>query len=478
MTVIRTGKAKKTNKLVRDGGSFRDPSGYVFIDEGRVFRTVNDCALDDYLASRESTALARLVERGLLISSTEVDLSTISDEEPNAQVLLEHPKLPFISYAYEWPFSALKDAALTHLEVHLALLENDLSLSDASAYNIQFWQGRPIFIDRLSITRYEEGSFWTGHRQFCEQFVNPLLLLSKLGVAYQPWYRGAQEGISSIDLAHLIKWRHLLSPSIFTHVYLQAKLQAASLKKSTDTLKVAGQRKLPKRSFEFLLKQLRSWIGKLEPFKGGYSVWGDYSDTNTYDTQEARKKAEFVARFCQETRAEMLWDLGCNTGEYSEVALNAGTAFVVGFDFDDRALEKAYSRLSKQGKSFLPLRMDAANPSPSQGWCEAERKGFHDRSEADAIIALAFEHHLAIGKNIGLEATVTWLTSLAPVGVIEFVPGNDPTVQRMLALRKNIFADYSKSTFENKLAASSKIIASEVISETGRTLYWYDRSDA
>ena len=476
-TLIRTNRDKKTNNLARDGGSFRDPSGHVFVDEGRVYRTVNKCAVDDYLASRDSAAVAGLIEDGLLIASDEIDVSTIGNVEPGAEFLLEHPRLPIISYPYEWPFSALKDAAIAHLDIHSTLLKDDLTLTDASAYNMQFLNGRPIFIDRLSLARYEDGSFWMGHRQFCEQFVNPLLLFSKLGVAYQPWFRGTQEGISSIDLARLIKWRHLFSPSVFTHVYLQARLQAASLSKPTDDLKTAAQKRFPKRSFEFLLTQLKSWIGKMQPFKGGYSDWGDYSDTNTYDSREASKKADFVARFCQNTKADMLWDLGCNTGEYSEVALQAGTAFVVGFDFDDRALEKAYARLSKRGKNFLALKMDAANPSPSQGWGETERKGFHERASADAIVALAFEHHIAIGKNVGLEETISWLTSLAPVGVIEFVPGDDPTVQRMLALRKNIFDDYSKQTFENRLAACSRIVTSEVISETGRTLYWYDRSD-
>jgi ribosomal protein L11 methylase PrmA len=413
----------------------------------------------------------------LLIGSDEVDPSKIGDAEPDAEYLLEHPKLPFISYPYEWPFSALKDAAVAHLNIHLALLKDDLTLSDASAYNMQFWHGRPIFIDRLSVSRYEEGSFWIGHRQFCEQFLNPLLLYSKLGVAYQPFFRGTQEGISSIDLARLLKWRHLLSPNVFTHVYLQAKLQAGGLERSTDELKTAAKKKLPKRSFEFLLMQLKSWIRKLQPFKGGYSDWGDYADTHTYDNHEAIRKSEFVGRFCQETNPEMLWDLGCNTGEYSEVALNAGSASVVGFDFDDQALERAYGRLSKQGKNFLALKMDAANPSPSQGWREAERKGFRERVAADAIIALAFEHHIAIGKNVGLEETISWLTSLAPAGVIEFVPGDDPTVQRMLALRRNIFDDYSKASFEKYLGARSRIVSSEVVSETGRALYWFDRTD-
>src|SRR3546814_6517392 len=44
------------------------------------------------------------------------------------------------------------------------------------SYNIQFDGPRPVFIDVLSFRRYREGEFWTGHRQFCEQFLNPLLM--------------------------------------------------------------------------------------------------------------------------------------------------------------------------------------------------------------------------------------------------------------------------------------------------------------
>ena len=136
----------------------------MFVDEGRILRTVNACAVDDYTASRDSSTVADLVRSGLLIPSAEIDLAPISDDQPDAKFLLEHPMLPIVSYPYEWPFSVLKEAALAHLDVHIALLKADLTLSDGSAFNIQFQNGRPIFIDRLSIIRYEDNSFWTGHR--------------------------------------------------------------------------------------------------------------------------------------------------------------------------------------------------------------------------------------------------------------------------------------------------------------------------
>jgi len=102
--------------------------------------------------------------------------------------------------------------------------------------------------------------------------------------------------------------------------------------------------------------------------------------------------------------------------------------------------------------------------------------GLAARGGASAIMALAFEHHLAIGKNIPLDRVVSWLVSLAPCGVIEFVQKSDPTVQQLLALREDIFDDYTQENFEASLQKKARIIRSETVARTGRRLFWFDRS--
>ena len=79
-------------------------------------------------------------------------------------------------------------------------------LSDATAYNIQFIGTRPLFIDVLSFVRYREGQVWKGHKQFCEQFLNPLLLHAYFGISHNAWFRGALEGVAVDDLAALLPW--------------------------------------------------------------------------------------------------------------------------------------------------------------------------------------------------------------------------------------------------------------------------------
>lgn len=119
---------------------------------------------------------------------------------------------------------------------------------------------------------------------------------------------------------------------------------------------------------------------------------------------------------------------------------------------------------------FLPLFFDGANPSPDQGWNQAERQGMKARADADGILALAFVHHLAIAKNIPLDELVAWLISLAPTGVLEFVPKSDPMVGQLLRLREDIFADYTEETFRALISERASIVREEKVSATGRRL--------
>ncbi len=180
-----------------DPASFRDPSGNVFLIDEKVFRTVNAPAIDDFEYVESTELMSRLVEKGWCVESKVVDPKSLNGFAGNTKYVLQHSKIPFISYPYEWPFAALKAAALLHLDIHLLALSHGVTLSDASAYNVQFIGASPIFIDRLSFVRYHDGDLWVGHRQFCEQFLNPLLLRALLGIPHNAWYRGRLEGIAT-----------------------------------------------------------------------------------------------------------------------------------------------------------------------------------------------------------------------------------------------------------------------------------------
>ncbi|MBT3333347.1 MAG: class I SAM-dependent methyltransferase [Rhodospirillaceae bacterium] len=450
-------------------GSFRDPAGHVYDIDGRIIRTIAPEAVEDFRQVMAAPCFQSLIDDGWLIDSNILSAEDCPLDLPDKTMAIEHSRIPFISYPYEWSFAALKSAALLHLDLHIRCMDDNITLCDGSAYNIQFIGPRPVFIDLLSLRPYREGEPWAGYRQFCEQFINPLLLGAKLGIAPNAWYRGALEGITAGDLASMLKWQHRLSWNMFWHVFMQASLQNKATAQSGNSVpKIPHVARAGKIA---ILKQLRKWIASLSLKSSGISTWGDYAHSHSYDSDAESQKRDFVAAAVKDVTPATLLDLGCNVGDYTVLALESGAGRVLGADADHLALERAFSRAQAEDLDFLPLYLDGANPTPSQGWNGVERDSFTTRAKSDMSLSLAVLHHLVIGRNIPLDQAVPWIVSLAPNGVMEFVTKDDPMITRMLALREDIFPDYTQARFEEILSEHATITASQVVLGGNRVLY-------
>ena len=232
---------------------------------------------------------------------------------------------------------------------------------------------------------------------------------------------------------------------------------------------------MPKASLIHLVNGLHRWIAGLSPPSAQGSTWRDYESDNSYDAEATGLKQAFTSRFAATVKPSVLWDVGCNTGFYAETALQAGAGSVIGFDTDVGAVEAAFARARENQLAFLPLVLDAADPSPGQGWRGRERRSLQDRANADGLIAYAIVHHLSIGRNIPLAAVVEWLIELAPQGVIEFVEKEDPMVRHMLRLRDDIFGDYHRDAFMAAIREHAEIVDTSDVIEGRRVLVWYRR---
>jgi ribosomal protein L11 methylase PrmA len=453
-------------------GSYRDPAGGVHRLGGRILRTVSLEHRADFEAALATGVLDRLAAAGHIVAFQPVELSPEALGLAGASRVLEHPRLPFISHPYEWSFEALRAAALHHLDVHLAAMDGGLTLSDASAYNVQFVGTKPVFIDILSFRPYRDGEIWAGYRQFCQQFLNPLLLCAATGLMPCAWYRGALEGIPTSQLRRLLPWRRKLSRRALLHVVAHSALEKMS-PGSEDA--GASKAMLPRASFLHMLRDLRSWIAALKP-KRSRSLWADYATSCSYSGDEQNAKRAEVEAFVKSVRPRMLWDMGCNTGEYALLALRAGAEAAVGWDGDPAAIDRAFLAAREADAMLTPVVCDLANPSPSQGWEQTERAGLQERSSADATIALALVHHLLFGANVPLPRAIGWLTSLAPRGLIEFVPPDDVQVRPMIARRNGVHHPYGREHFVQAMERVARIERSTVLGQSGRELFWYDRS--
>ena len=450
-------------------GSFRDYESRVFSAGGQVFRSLSPAALADYEVLAASRFFAEAQEAGTVVQT---ELASGYVPPPECQppagfaAVLRHQRIPYLSWPFEWPFSMLKDAALLTLELIGSALEEGLILKDGTPYNVQWRGAAPVFIDVGSFERLSEGEPWFGYRQFCMQFLFPLMLQSYREVPYRTLLRGQLDGIAPEQMRNLLSLRDRFRRGVLTNVVLHARLERRHSKRSAtaarDELKRAG---FKPELITANVDRLARLVRKLD-WKPGESEWSAYREISTYGERELSEKESFVEAAIASAAPKLVWDLGCNDGRFSRIAARRG-AYVVAIDGDEVAVDRLYRELrSEGGERILPLALDLVDPSPGMGWHGSERPGLTERGEPDLVLALALVHHLAIGANVPLAAVVDWLADLAPALVIEFPTRDDPMVARLLARkREGAHPDYGLERFEALLTRRFAVVRREQLGQ-------------
>ena len=450
-------------------GSFRDPSGFVFTHDAKVFRQINSVYKEDYERLMGSGLYESLLMDSLIVKHDEADIPAPAPEI--AFKVIRPELIPFISYPYEWCFSQLKDAALATLEVHLRAIEYGMALKDASAYNIQFQDGRPMLMDTLSFEAYREGEPWVAYRQFCQHFLSPLSLMSRSDIRLGQLSRVFVDGVP-LDLASkLLPFASKIDPSLLMHVHMHAKSQKRYSDTRCELKKKNRHSTFSSNAMRGLIESLKSAVMNLRWEPRG-TEWGEYYSHTNYSNAAMKRKAELVETFLSNCTPESVWDLGANTGVFSRLASERGVP-TVAFDIDPAAVEKNYRECRDRGRrNLLPLLLDLTNPSPAIGWENNERASLAERGPAGMVFALALIHHLAISNNLPLDRIGRFLRDICKKLVIEFVPKTDIQVQRLLSSRRDIFDGYTEEGFERAFGIFFEIEMKRRIEGTERTLYF------
>lgn len=453
-----------------DTGSFRDPETRVVHHDGAVFRVLSERGLTDWRRLASTRFYDRLTAQGLLIGTQEKSSASLGELAGTWAGVLEHERLPVVSYPYEWSFGMLKDAALLQLDLTLAALDEDMTLKDATPFNVQWIGVRPTFIDVGSFTAYKPGEPWSGYRQFCETFLYPLLLQAYRDIPFHPWLRGRLDGMTAAECRSCLSLRDYLRPGVLTHVYLHAKAQARyedSDVNVTAELHAAG---FGTALIRTNIERLRRTVKALQ-WTPARSTWSDYQRTHSYDDTDLQRKADFVRRVLRTRRWSQVWDIGCNTGVYSRLAADHAE-YVLALDADPLVIERLYRELRDEAHStILPLVADVADPSPGLGWRGQERRPLTDRGAPDLLLCLAVVHHVVIGRNVPLADFIAWLAGFDAEVILEFVDRGDPMVERLLRNRRGQSIDYSRESAAELLAGHFADVTHETMRSGTRTLY-------
>lgn len=463
--------------MSRIAGSFRDPDGFVFEYEGQIYRALSPSAAELLTSLDRDGHLKRWADAGLIVTTSFVPAGPVFDAlsalHPGYPAFLAHERLPLISYPCEWSPSMLADAAALTLRFQEELLSLGLSLKDATAYNIQFRNGRPVFIDLTSIEKPRHLAAWYALGQFNRMFLYPLILAQRAGWDLRSYFLANLDGRSTLQVGQAFSaWRRW-SPSLLLDVglpfALERRIKRAPAAQHGEASAPAGNPALQRSTLRRVGNKIRKLADSLHP----ETVWGDYTQTCSYDDTAEQSKKTIVADFLRLAAPATVLDLGCNTGDYSLIAAEAG-AEVVATDFDVAAIDKLYRRLRDAADArpaITPLVVDLANPTPGFGFMNRERPPFLERVRADCVMALALLHHLLVGANLSLPLVRDLLASLATRHlVLEFVPPDDPMFRKLVEFRENLYAGLTLEDVLEAFAPAFAPVEIQPVEHSPRTL--------
>lgn len=461
-----------------ESSSFRDNSNLIIYKDNEPYRLIFQPGIAQFNKAENSGLIKSLQEKQWLIDHTIIKPESLdlSPELKNKTACILKPsKIPFISYPYEWSFEQLKDAAILTLKIQLHCLEKGVSLKDASAYNIQFIGSRPTFIDSNSFEVYEEGKPWVAYKQFCKHFLGPLLAYKYTNASLAQQLSLFIDGAELETISKLLPFKTKFSPYILTHIHWHSKMETRYQRDKERSLSLVDK-KISLNNLKAFIGYLLSGIESLQIEKNT-GVWGDYYlNTQNYKDNELLIKKQTICNWGEKINPNLSFDLGCNTGLYSDV-LSLFSKQTVAIDIEHDCINEYYLKLKKEKQStVLPLNIDLSMPSPAIGWANEERRSFTERFQSDYTVALALIHHLCLGNNIPLPKLANWFSECTSKLAIEFVPKTDPQAQRLLITKKDIFNDYTFDNFVMEFTKHFSLHEQQLLTESGRILCLFKKA--
>ncbi len=453
-------------------GTFRDPHGRLYRDGDQILREVYPQHAESVLAWIQSPLAQQWSRQGRLI------LSEVMSSAPGQPVLLEHQRVFFPSYPWEWAPGQWKHAASLTLDLCEEALGSGYILKDATPLNVLFSGPRAVFVDVLSFEKRNPRSpLWIAYAQFVRTFLLPLAAFIHLG-----WPLAAtqqrRDGYESADLAlwlpFMQRWRSPLRSLVTLPLLLQkgifeksARVRSYQPDMSPEVAEIALRRTL--RSTRRLLSAL-NWSER-------DSRWSRYTETAShYKAEDHTAKRGFVRRSLESIHPARVLDVGANTGVYSRIAAEAG-ADVVAWDTDVQATELHWQTAYAGGLSILPLVADFARPTPASGWRNSENSSLLSRAnqQFDCVLMLGILHHLLVADHIPLASILDQLAQISSRwAVIEWIPREDSQFTALCRGREGLFEHLNEEHFVQVLSRNFKVRNRQCLPNR-RTLWLVER---
>jgi hypothetical protein len=401
-----------------------DEVGTVFLAPDRVFRGVRPEAVEATRSLLRSGLPDDLAARGLM-PATRVS----SVEIPRHPLVLEHPRLPVVSYPYEWSYGMLRDAAALVLEISELAGARGYELKDCHAYNVVFDGARPCYVDFGSLAARPPGTAgWPPREEFMRSYVYPLRIwadgsefMARRLVAASDYMRHGDYGLYRwpfLRWAGAAQYQRIVG--LWHRYHLLSRYSDEDLRRrlrpSFARLACAIKRRhwLPGQGIA-LGRLRREVLGRRRRGQAGF--WTDYQggDAAFVETPRYRRVAELV----EQSGAVSVIELAGNQGRFGEELLRRGRVRqVLCTDADEQAVDRGYERARASRSALNTAVLDFICPMTSPfGESPALRL------RAEAAIALAVSHHVLLTQKVPVERMLRHLGAFATKSVfVEFMP--------------------------------------------------------
>ncbi len=466
--------------------SFRDPAGRLIVAEGRVLRWISHTHRDEFESFLASSVVQKRIEAGQIISHRVLDSPeacelaerydlTESVALAEGDLVLEHERVPFPSFPYEWPPEMLEVAGGLTLDLAESLMEDGLGFKDATPYNVLFRGAEPVFIDVLSVERRDPlDPLWRPYAQYVRTFLLPLVLRQRFGIPLESFLLGRRDGIEPEEAYRICGPLAMLRPPILTLATLPTWLGARRAAAQVYRKRQARTPEQARFILHGILTGLRRQLGRLKVSQKARSRWSGYVEVReSYTAEQLQQKTQFIDQVLFKYRPRRLLDAGSNTGQFSLQSARTGTS-VVAIDSDSVVVGQLWRIAHAERLDILPLVINLARPSPALGWRNGECPAFLDRAKGafDMVFFLALLHHLFISERIPLIEIINLAAELTTdLAVVEFVGTADPMFQNLLRGREALFEELTTDTFEATVRTQFHIIQSEQLAGSCRHLY-------
>ena len=411
----------------------RDPDASLHMDELTVVRELREPLPDVHFLRSD---LARQWTRSDMLVEFELRdaLSVVA------------PRLPFVSQPSEWCDAQLHAAAELTLRLQKEAVAAGYDLKDAPASNVIFAGTCPVFCDLMSFVPLREKKWWAAG-QFARHFVLPLALARLRGLhahhLLQTWRDGVPPDVAS----------RLLGPGRFMTRFWPLVAGGGAGSGNTSKRYESGKEGESGEAiarFRAALHSSLAWMlagarPKPSPKAEPGADWQGYAEHRPhYDTHSLTLKRRQVGEWLNRLKPGWVADFGCNTGEFSRMALEAG-ANVVALDADHDSVQRLFSA-GLASKRLHPVVATLDDLRGGRGWAGTEFPGLAQRLEHrfDLVMMLALVHHLAVAAAVPLDevarfaakCTRRWL-------VVEWIDQADPQLQLLCARRQRNVSDFS-----------------------------------